>query len=277
MRIQAALFAEHVPQARPGADPEHVHITRVATRRMRAALRVFEGALPACTDGLHEELGWIGSQLGPVRDLDVQLKRLQSSADELGVADAVKPYAAWLDDQRQRAQVDFDEAHQSYRFAQLLERLRGLDEVAPETADDVPLATDAPRRLKRAYGKFRQRADQLTPSSPPPAFHRTRIAAKRLRYAAEFLEPLYGKPARRVVDSATAMQDLLGDHQDGVVDAEHIQTAVADAAHAWPAETVLALGRIVQWDAQHGETIRRGFKPMYRDVKADWRRLRNNF
>src|SRR5689334_5766734 len=79
LRPQATLFAEEVPQARLGADPEHVHDSRVATRRMRAALRLFKDVLPY-GEALDDELRWIASLLGPVRDLDVGLKRQQAIA-----------------------------------------------------------------------------------------------------------------------------------------------------------------------------------------------------
>src|SRR5690349_3666103 len=84
-RLQATAFAEHVSQT--AADPEHVHDSRVAIRRMRAALRLFKDVLPNA-EALDEELRWMADELGPVRDLDVQLKRLHATAEDLEVADA---------------------------------------------------------------------------------------------------------------------------------------------------------------------------------------------
>jgi triphosphatase len=275
MRQQATLFAEEVPQAQLGADPEHVHDARVATRRLRAALRLFEDILPESSEGLDVELRWIAGYLGPVRDLDVQMKRLSAIAAELGLSDAVSPYAAWLDQQRERAQVSFDAAFQSDRFVGLTERLRQLNDLAPDELGDVPLEDDAPRRLRQTYGKFRTRADGLCPSSPAELFHRARIGAKRLRYAAEFFEPLYGKPARRVIVAATAVQDLLGDHQDGIVNTQRIEEAVRAAGAEWPPESTLALGQLIQWEANHGVKLRHQFNSAYRDVRSAWRRLRS--
>ena len=59
------------PAAR-GGDVEAIHQLRVATRRLRAALRLFAPVLPATavTSGL-EGLAALGRAIGAVRDLDV--------------------------------------------------------------------------------------------------------------------------------------------------------------------------------------------------------------
>jgi CHAD domain-containing protein len=47
--------------------------------------------------------------------------------------------------------------------------------------------------------------------------HEMRKAAKRLRYAAEAIRPVRGRPAKRLVRQVKAVQELLGEHQDSVV------------------------------------------------------------
>jgi CHAD domain-containing protein len=274
MRQQAAAFAEHAPLAREVSDPEQVHQTRVATRRMRAALRLFGDVLPAeQIAGLDDELKWVAGLLGPVRDLDVQVRRLHDVGVELRVSDMLVPYGAWLEEQRQRALVSLNDAFRSQRFVELTRRLGDLDDLAPGPQGDQPLDADAPRRLKRTFRKLRKCADELAPDSPAPAFHRARICAKRLRYAAEFVEPWYAKPARRLIKATVALQDLLGQHQDAIVSTQRIHEAVQTAGGAWPAETSLALGRVVQHEAAYGKKLRRGFRSTYREVEAAWARL----
>jgi inorganic triphosphatase YgiF len=65
------------PGTRLGDDIEDLHDMRVASRRLRAALALFEDVLPETIVGLKDELAWIGGQLGAVRDLDVQLEQLE--------------------------------------------------------------------------------------------------------------------------------------------------------------------------------------------------------
>ena len=51
---------------------------RVATRRMRAAMKIFEGALPGKGAEVPRRFKWVAGALGEVRDLDVQLGHLES-------------------------------------------------------------------------------------------------------------------------------------------------------------------------------------------------------
>jgi hypothetical protein len=88
---------------------------------------------------------------------------------------------------------------------------------------------------------------------------------------------VYGKSAERVADAAVDVQDLLGDHQDGIVNTQRIHEAIDSVATSWAAETAMALGQVVQRELQHGEKVRRRFKAAYRDVESAWRRLRHAF
>ncbi len=62
--------------ARSGEDPEDVHKMRVATRRMRALLRLVEPWFRAPAGGSSRDLRALAARLGAVRDLDVQLEML---------------------------------------------------------------------------------------------------------------------------------------------------------------------------------------------------------
>ncbi len=85
---------------RSGADAEDLHKMRVATRRMRAAWRVFDGAYqPSRQRRYVAELKEVAAALGAVRDLDVQIDGLtayrralpESGSDAMGpLADAWK-------------------------------------------------------------------------------------------------------------------------------------------------------------------------------------------
>jgi CHAD domain-containing protein len=273
----ADAFEEHMAGAREGQDPLHVHQMRVATRRMRAALRLFADVLPAEASGLNDELKWIAGQLGAARDLDVQVRRLRETAAELGLSEALVPYGAWLEEQRQRAQAELVSAIASPRFEQLRQQLHQLQAWSLNPEVDAPLFDDAPRRLRRSYRQLRKRAKRIDKHSPATDLHKVRIGAKRLRYAAEFFEIAYGKPAERLATLLVLLQDRLGDLQDGVVSGERIHQAVQTEAGAWPAETSLALGRVVQRDVQNADQIRREFPRLYRTVRDEgWRRLRRS-
>jgi CHAD domain-containing protein len=63
--------------------------------------------------------------------------------------------------------------------------------------------------------------DGLSDASPDEDLHIAEIRAKRVRYAAEAISPVFGKRAR-IRRRGRALQDVLGEHQDAVV------------AQAWP-------------------------------------------
>ncbi len=270
LRQQSEAFLAHVGKA------EGVHDARVATRRLRAALRVFEDVLPPETLAVSTDLRWMANQLGPVRDLEVQLARSRAIATELGLEQQLDPYTRWLAERRRQAIEALDRALEAPRFAVLTDHLRPLALFTSD--DDAEAGGEAAQRLRGAYRRLRKRADALGQRSPSDAFHRVRIRAKRLRYAAEFFEPLYGRAARRVARRAVDVQDLLGDHQDGVVNTLHVHEAVrSPEAAGWAVETSLALGQVVQWEAQHGARLRRQFPARYRKLRAAWRDLRAAF
>jgi inorganic triphosphatase YgiF len=80
LRRQFTEMRAHESGTRLGEDPEELHDMRVATRRMRAAMKVFEGTLPERAKWLREELRWVAGVLGEVRDLDVQIGRLDETS-----------------------------------------------------------------------------------------------------------------------------------------------------------------------------------------------------
>jgi CHAD domain-containing protein len=64
-----------------------------------------------------------------------------------------------------------------------------------------------------------------------------RIRVKRVRYAADAVAPILGKPARRFADAAAGLQTILGEHNDAVVAGSWLRTWAAvrrsgDAAFA---------------------------------------------
>jgi inorganic triphosphatase YgiF len=82
---------------------------------------------------------------------------------------------------------------------------------------DSPVGTFAAFVIDRRHRRIRKRGRRV-PEAPPEERHRVRIAAKKLRYAAEFFAPLY--PAKRVtryVEALESLQDILGALNDAAV------------------------------------------------------------
>jgi CHAD domain-containing protein len=273
---QGARFLDHARQIGPSSDPEHVHQARVATRRMRAALRVFDDILGRQIGSLGDELKWMAALLGAVRDQDVQLQRFGEIAARLEAQSDCAPYSAWMQERRQHALGLLLEAIASQRFVNLARALENIEPVSDGDLVAAPETRGARGRIERAFRKLRQASKHLNEDSEASDLHKARIRAKRFRYTVEFMAPLCGKAAGRVIDRTTRLQDLLGNHQDGIVSVRLIEEAIHTVAGGWPVETALALGRVVQWEADNGYQLRREVPRAYRAVRAAWRRLRRD-
>jgi CHAD domain-containing protein len=222
LALSVLRILRHDAGVRLGDDPEAVHQARVATRRLRSDLRTFRSLLdPAWTHELRDELGWLGGELGVVRDLDVLGERLR--AEILSLSDADAETAPKLLDRvrsaHDAARAGLLSAMREPRYLWLLDRAvaaAGEPAVVPEAAQER--AVDAMGALMRGPWSHLVRAcDDLGPSSSDAELHDARIRAKRVRYAAEALIPVFGKPAKRFARRAESLQGVLGEHQDAVM------------------------------------------------------------
>ncbi|WP_411278307.1 CHAD domain-containing protein, partial [Gaiella sp.] len=248
----------HDPGTRRGVDPEDLHQLRVATRRLRAFLRA-AGALveKEWAVSLREELGWLGGHLGPARDLDVMLERLRDEVAALGEdGDGAAGLLIVLEEERSAAYAAVVEVLGDVRYFALLERLESA--VAPPlTGDETTLAAIFHREAKRMRRTFAALGDDPADE----VLHRSRIAVKRARYAADLAAPELGRPGERFVAIAKQLQDVLGDHQDAVFAEARIR-AWADSEPAG----AFAAGRLVQLERDRKAAARAAWP-------ATWQRL----
>jgi CHAD domain-containing protein len=216
-RLWAAFMARE-PGTLRGEDPEQLHRMRVAHRRLRTAIGSFATVLPPELVATDAELRWIGGELGDVRDLDVQLEAMRHTAQSLEASpETIETLLAAVNRERELARQRMLEALVSKRFEGLVLRIaRSLrEQVTPQGAGDSPSIGElAPRILADRYRTFRRAARRLTSKSAPADFHDARRRARRLRFATEFVQEIYGEPAEALIDAVTDLQDLFGEHQD---------------------------------------------------------------
>jgi len=241
-------------------DPEYLHDLRVASRRLRSALRLFAAELGARrSESLRVQLGWIARQLGSVRDLDVFILNLRDQAGRLGEGGAVAEVLAdALGSHRQPERAALEAALPSRRFRPLLHRLDALAaSTPPRTVRGVPsasVADEAPALIKKAQKRVLRLGRAIIPDAPAAALHRLRILFKRLRYACEFFREAYADPATEqdpladYIEAMVRFQDCLGEHQDAVVAIGRIQELANDMVRegALSPDQLLNLGGLIQ-------------------------------
>jgi CHAD domain-containing protein len=194
--------------------PDAVHQMRVATRRLRSALRVYQRLLPG-TERLRADLQWLGRRLSPARDAEVQQAHFRDSVAALPAELVVGPVSARLTRHfgpvAAGARRTVLETLGDKRYRRLLDALDRLLADAPVAGRaSRPAAAELPKHVRRAYRKTRRRVSGDSP-------HRARKAAKRYRYALEVASPAVGKKARRARKAARDLTKVLGEHQDGVM------------------------------------------------------------
>jgi CHAD domain-containing protein len=240
----------HDPVVRIDVDPEGVHQTRVATRRLRSDLRTFRPLLDRdWAQALRDELGWIARILGDVRDGDVLLERLRRRADELSPDEraAVERVLTTLQESRDAAHAGLLETLGSDRYVALLDRLVAAASAPGFLASaDEPARDAVPTLVRRPWHSLAKRAKALGDEPSNEQLHEIRIRAKRVRYAAEAASPIVGKPARAFANAASSLQDVLGDLNDSVVAARWLEdwaVRADDAKAALGATSLAALER----------------------------------
>ncbi len=240
--------------------PDSVHQMRVAARRIRSILKSFSSLLDeSWAASLAEELAWIASELGAIRDTEVLLERLDRHADQLGCDDG--PYARSVIDPRLEQRLASSRsgalgALRSDRHEWLLDDL-----VAAATAPvvgyraSVSCGQALPPLIDRAWRALEASVTRLTLYGASDPWHRARIKAKRARYAVEAVAPTFGKQAMRFADVLAELTEALGEHQDAVV-AQQMIRELSDGPGIEP-RRVFALGRLHAYEADREIEARR--------------------
>jgi triphosphatase len=268
LRQHFAAFLRHEGGTRLGQDPEQLHDMRVAARRLRAAIALFGNALPVRMGRLRDELGWVASALGAVRDLDVQLGQLEASeaADEGLDREALGTLADMLSTHRELARANLLQALDSPRHDRLVAVFTAALQHGPLRRSPTSRAaavTEAPALIEERYRKVRKGGRRIGPTSTAVEYHRLRIKTKRLRYALQFLAPIYGDAARTLIHHTVDLQDLLGAHQDSVIAVARFRTLVAEEGANLPPATVFAMGEIAQRYMGQAAELRQRFPKVF--------------
>ena len=276
IKQQVAAFCAHEAGVLSGHDPEDIHQMRVATRRLRAALRLFQAVLPPAAADLRGELAWIAAVLGEARDLDVQIDSLSRAARELPAEpEAIGPVLCRFEARQSAARERLRSALASERYVALVGGLRALvAQPQPALADDDLALAD--QLVRDTHRKLRKAGEQLHPEASPTAMHRARIRAKRFRYTLECLSPLYGRPAQRLIRRAARLQDVLGAAQDAAVLRELLRLMTNEPAeHELPPASLFLLGQLSESFAERIRAARAAAPAAYqRLVGRPWKRLK---
>jgi CHAD domain-containing protein len=284
LRRNLAAMLAHEAGTRLGEDIEQLHDMRVATRRLRAALALFAGVLPGHARPLRDELGWLAAELGTVRDLDVQLQRLEGWRDELPDEDsgALADLARLLGREREIAREQLLASLDSPRYGRLVSEFASMLRPGPgqspgpqSRAALAPAVSVIPGLILARQRSAATAARQARRSRDPEDFHRLRIRCKRLRYALEFVSEIYDGRTRGVIRRVTRLQDCLGVMQDAQVAAHRLHSlALNDDSELSPA-AIFSMGAIAERYRRDADRETEALSHYLETLKGpQWRKLK---
>ncbi|MBN1486103.1 MAG: CHAD domain-containing protein, partial [Anaerolineae bacterium] len=222
----------HEPGTRLGEDIEELHDMRVATRRMRAAISIFETYL--CTDNMStivKGLRNTGRALGRTRDLDVFWEKTEAylkTHPPRSRPDLTLLHIAW-ENEREKARAKMLEYLDSKKYRRFIQDFAAFTQAEPAmyapprmeeegepipwyVRDVVPVLTYQELAAVYAYDDWVGK-----PTTPLEYYHRLRIASKRLRYTLEYFKEILSVESHGLIKQIKVIQDHLGAIQDAIV------------------------------------------------------------
>lgn len=259
-------------------DPvEALHDFRVASRRLRAFVNVFEPLLdPATARRAKRPLRKITRTVRGTRDCDVQMGLLRerhgraaSAIERIALEDLIATTAAQRKREarllrRRMRRLDLGEVN--FSLCAILGMT--ITRLPPPGAQTSHLSLELlepfaqPGPTERPLDDGLEHADYL---------HQLRIRLKKLRYALELFEPALGSTFEQLYAPVEALQELLGHHHDLVVLTEIIATRRRHLERDNRSTLAQALGTLEQQLIDERQVL----VAQYRDQEFDlesWRR-----
>jgi CHAD domain-containing protein len=221
LRKNLEAFQEGIDGVIADKDVEYVHRTRVASRRLRAALPLFQFCFPQKVYRKSlKEIKKATRLLGEARDLDVQICFLEEYLKNL------EPIQKACIDLLQGNLVNHRNKLQKIIVPELKKMkespgLLSLHSICEQSSDGKNTVADKLRIVEKAYWYISFRLDDFLSledyvglEDEEAKHHQMRIYAKKLRYTMETFAPLYRDKLVNEIQTIRAIQDVLGELHD---------------------------------------------------------------
>ena len=277
LQLHFAKMQRREAGTREGSDAEELHDMRVATRRMRAAWRVFDGAFKAGkTKKIRRHLETIADRLGAVRDLDVLIEGLEAYRLTLDEErrPGLEPLLSVWRRQRASARTQLIGELDSDRYASFIKEMEEFLEGGAHSSAAVASPT-APHRVRdraasevwAAYEAVRA-YELVLPWADVQTLHELRITAKWLRYALEFFGETLGPDCSHLLERVVALQDHLGGLHDADVATKLARDLLVARAGQLSAVEAEAIGAYLHSRERELARRRRTVGPIWRAVSG---------
>lgn len=234
--------------AAAGADADAVHDMRVASRRLREAMRLLSPVYPRREfRKWYRRVRQITRALGPVRDSDVFVSYFAKLGEELD-GDGRRAIAFIVGRRLGQRQHELAELRSGFARAGLSGRQASFERLARSAGGDVagrPLAEFARDEIAVRAAAVSDAQPQALVEGEAASQHALRIYYKRLRYAVEVFGPCYPRRAFGEMHATlTSFQDALGELHDAHVFLEMLRSPELAAEAALAGVPAKALGKV---------------------------------
>jgi CHAD domain-containing protein len=202
---------------------EHIHRTRVASRRLRTCLNAFEPYFPRKrVKGWKKTIRRVARLLSAARDTDVQLAELNQffeAVDNEKHKPGIKRMILRLTQRRQKLQNRLVKQLKKMQRRKSLTEIR--DALSPLARHSAKISEYPPDLYSRAEETILYQLDILlyhhhyiSQPARVKELHDVRLIAKELRYLMEIFNPIYDDQLTPFIQIARKTQELVGQIRD---------------------------------------------------------------
>jgi CHAD domain-containing protein len=233
MRPRLAAMHRSLEAVRGSQDPEAIHQCRVASRRLRSALGLFQDVFGKRARKWRRKIRDTASALGRVRDLDVQAAFLEGFLSGLreprvrrGPLSLLRRIAADRHAEMEELRSNIDALARSKILDRIGACLRRKTAAPSKARHPRPSTLSGPARrtIERLLDELLSYEEALFDPARAEETHRMRISAKRFRYTLEIFAAGDSR-LRKPLSAAEKLQGLLGDLHDCDVWLERLEKA----------------------------------------------------
>lgn len=236
LRVRFEEVLEKRDAALHSEDIEGVHDMRVATRRLRSALRDFAHLMKKKPlKQVKKDLKQIADALGAARDQDVAvvaLEKLRKKSRDKKTREGIGKLIEERRSLREQAQIGLIETLAVAMIEDLQRRFnKAIDEATRQKKSARIVSFNEAGRdvVGKSLEEFCDLSKNIYAPFTDEPLHELRISAKRLRYAIELYTACWGKHIAPFADEVADMQSFLGEVHDADVWLESLSECLRDS------------------------------------------------
>lgn len=209
-------------------DGNHVHQLRVGIRRLRTALKFFDGFSDNINSDWIPVLKQTFSLLGEYRDREILQIKTQPLLEAQGA-----PFVDWSPEREGLKVMPIDAVRANDFQVTLLELIEfGMSQVSDKESSQ-PAKEQLSKIMDKLFGKITKASGHFA-ELDIDAQHDVRKRLKSLRYICEFAAPMFKKKkTKKFLKYLEPAQDILGEYNDDLVGHEFYQEKAQTDANAW--------------------------------------------